>query len=157
MLGGNRMQDIQLDRHQLTFEGLIQAPKDRVWAAITTSEGTRETLFGCSIDSTFEPGARIEFRGQGADGDNTLHVYGFVHLYEPNVEFAYEQHAAPAYDPNHETTYCDMTFKLIPEGEATRLVLTCNWTAGNRGYEHAKASYPQSDYMDAIKRFAEAR
>jgi hypothetical protein len=42
-----------------------------------------------------------------------------------NVKFAYEQHAAPAYDPNHETNYCDMIFKLAPEGEGTRLILTC--------------------------------
>lgn len=152
-----RLAEATAGRNQLTFDIVIQAAPEDVWAAVATSEGTQATLFGCTMQSTFEPGARIEFRGQGADGDNTLHVYGFVRSYEPNHEFAYEQHAAPAYDPHHETNYCDMHFRILAEGETTRLILTCDWTAGNAGYEHAKATYPESDYMDGIKRFAESR
>ncbi|MNV53304.1 hypothetical protein D3C71_1454480 [compost metagenome] len=140
----------------LTYELLISAGTERVWNAITSSEGTKATLFGCRIESTFEPGARIEFRGQGPEGDDTLHVYGFVRHFEPFTEFSYEQHPAPAYNPNHEAVICDMTYKLLPEGEATRLVLTCAWSDGNPGYEHAKAEYPASSYMDAIKSFAES-
>ncbi|MBW7473896.1 SRPBCC domain-containing protein [Paenibacillus oenotherae] len=141
--------------NSLTYEIRITAKPERVWAAVATSEGSKATLFGCSMESTFEPGARIEFRGQGPDGDNTLHVYGFVRHYEPYVEFSYEQHPAPAYNENHETVRCNMTFKLIPDGDATRLVLTCAWSPGNPGYEHAKAEYPASSYVDAIKSFAE--
>lgn len=145
-----------MNNSRLTYESLILAAPDRVWAAIATSEGTRATLFGCSIESSFEPGARVEFRGPGADGDQTLHVYGYVKSYEPHVEFSYEQHPAPAYNENHETVSCDMIFKLKPEDNATRLILTCVWSTGNPGYEHAKAEYPASSYMDEIKKFAES-
>jgi len=141
--------------NRLTYETLIAAAAERVWAAIATSEGTRATLFGCRIDSTFEPGARVEFRGPGPDGDDTLHVYGYVKHYEPNARFAYEQHPAPAYSANHESVYCDMDYRLTPEGESTRLTLTCSWSVGNPGYEHAKKEYPASSYVDVIKRFAE--
>ncbi|MEF3303723.1 SRPBCC domain-containing protein [Paenibacillus sp. GYB003] len=130
---------------------------ERVWEAIATSEGTKATLFGCRIESAFEPGARVEFRGPGPDGDDTLHVYGFVKRFEPCVEFRYEQHPAPAYNEHHESVFCDMTYKLIAENDTTRLLLTCEWSAGNPGYEHAKAEYPASSYMDAIKRFAESK
>lgn len=142
--------------NSLSYEILISAKRERVWAALVTSEGTRATLFGCTIESTFEQGARIEFRGQGPDGDNTLHVYGFVKCFEPYVEFSYEQHPAPAYNENHESVSCDMTFKLNPVGDSTQLVLTCTWSAGNPGYEHALAEYPASSYIDAIKSFAES-
>jgi uncharacterized protein YndB with AHSA1/START domain len=154
-LKGDKMTLNKLDGNSLSYEILISAEPERVWGAIASSEGTKETLFGCSISSTFEPGARIEFRGPGQDGDDTLHVYGYVKRFEPYSEFSYEQHPAPAYNENHEYVTCDMTFKLMPEVDATRLVLTCTWSAGNQGYEHAKAEFPDSSYMDAIKRFAE--
>lgn len=139
----------------LTYEVLIAAPPERVWAAIATSEGTRATLFGSSIESTFEPRARVEFRGPGPDGDRTLHVYGFVKQYEPNRVFSYEQHPAPAYNEQHESVFCDMTYQLTPVGDQTKLELTCAWSEGNPGYEHAKQEYPASSYMDAIRNFAE--
>ncbi|GGG54327.1 SRPBCC domain-containing protein [Paenibacillus radicis (ex Gao et al. 2016)] len=151
------MANQEQSNNSLTYEIQIKAKPEHVWKAITTSEGTQATLFGCSIESTFEPGARIEFRGAGPDGDHTLHVYGFVRSFKPFAEFSYEQHPAPAYNENHETVYCDMTFKLnVADAGTTRLELTCIWTDGNPGYEHAKADFPASEYMDAIKSFAES-
>jgi uncharacterized protein YndB with AHSA1/START domain len=144
------------DGNNLTYESLIAADSERVWAAIVTSEGTKQTLFGCSIFSTFEPGARIEFRGPGQDGDDTLHVYGYIKRFKPYSEFSYEQHPAPAYDDNHEFVTCDMTFTLTPNGDETCLVLTCAWSTGNPGYEHAMTEFPNSSYLDAIKLFAES-
>lgn len=47
-----------------------------------------------------------------------------------------------------------MLFKLMPKVDATRLVLTSIWSEVNPGYEHAKAEFLDSFYMDAIKRFA---
>jgi uncharacterized protein YndB with AHSA1/START domain len=152
---GDKVTLNKLDGNSLSYETLISAQPERVWGAIASSEGTKETLFGCSISSTFEPGARIEFRGPGHDGEDTLHVYGYVKCFEPYVEFSYEQHPAPAYNENHETVTCDMTFKLMPEVDGTLLVLSCTWSAGNTGYEHAKDEFPDSSYMDAIKRFSE--
>jgi uncharacterized protein YndB with AHSA1/START domain len=152
---GDKMMLNKLDDNSLTYEILISAEPERVWGSIASSEGTKETLFGCSISSTFEPGARIEFRGPGQDGDDTLHVYGYVKRFEPYAEFSYEQHPAPAYNENHGSVICDMIFKLMPEADATRLVLSCTWSVGNPGYEHAKAEFPDSSYMDAIKKFAE--
>jgi uncharacterized protein YndB with AHSA1/START domain len=152
---GDKVTLNNLNGNSLSYELLISAEPERVWGAIASSEGTKETLFGCSISSTFEPGARIEFRGPGQDGDDTLHVYGYVKRFEPYAEFSYEQHPAPAYNENHDSVFCDMIFKLMPEVDATRLVLSCIWSTGNPGYEHAKAEFPDSSYMDAIKKFAE--
>ncbi|WP_042163119.1 SRPBCC domain-containing protein [Paenibacillus gorillae] len=151
------MENQERSSNSLTYDILIKAKPEQIWAAITNSEGTRATLFGSRIESTFEPGARIEFRGPGPEGDDTLHVYGFVRSFRPFAEFAYEQHPAPAYNENHETVYCDMTFKLtVADAVTTRLELTCVWTEGNPGYEHAKTEFPASSYMDSIKSYAES-
>jgi uncharacterized protein YndB with AHSA1/START domain len=148
--------DFNTKKSSLSYEILISAKPERVWDAIVSSEGVKETLFGCNIESTFEPGARIEFRGPGPDGDNTLHVYGFIKRFEPYIEFSYEQHPSPIYSENHESNICDMTYRLIPEGSATRLVLTNTWSPGNPGFKHAQDEYPNSSYLDLVKKFAES-
>jgi uncharacterized protein YndB with AHSA1/START domain len=60
---------------ELRYEFYIGATPEKVWETFV-SEGTRQTFFGCVIHSTFEAGAPFEYVGPGADGDETVHVYG---------------------------------------------------------------------------------
>ncbi|MER5638541.1 SRPBCC domain-containing protein [Kitasatospora sp. NPDC002227] len=141
----------------LRYQVRIAAGPERVWAALTTSEGTRATLYGCSIDSTFEIGARVEFFGHDADGQRVVQVYGEVTAFEPGRCFGYRQHPGPAHNERHAETHCRMTHTLTPVDGGTELELVVDeWTPGNPAYQHAKASYPESGYLDGIKKYAEA-
>ncbi|AUG76906.1 hypothetical protein CFP65_2047 [Kitasatospora sp. MMS16-BH015] len=147
------------DTHErpLAYRLLIAAPPERVWAALTTSEGTRATLYGCSIDSTFELGARVEFFGEDAEGRRVVQVYGEITAYEPLQVFGYRQHPGPGHNERHAETHCRMTHTLTAVEGGTELALVVDqWTPGNPAYRHAAESHPESGYLDGIKKYAES-
>ncbi|WP_441246414.1 SRPBCC family protein [Kitasatospora sp. McL0602] len=143
----------------LNYRVTIAAAPERVWAALTTSEGTRATLFGSEIESSFEPGALVEFVGYDEAGQRIVQVYGEITSYEPPLSFGYRQHPGPVHNERHAETSCRMTHTLHPAegGTATELELVLDqWSEGNPAYGHALSSYPESGYLDGIKAYAES-
>lgn len=83
------------------YEIFIQAPRERVWQALTDPDDTVRYFHGTRFESTFEPGA--PFRNVIADGDR-LAVDGVVEAFEPphrlvitwHVNYDEEMAAEPA-------------------------------------------------------------
>ncbi|GAA1268534.1 hypothetical protein GCM10009665_66470 [Kitasatospora nipponensis] len=142
----------------LHYRVSVAAPVQRVWEALTTSEGTRATLYGSSIESDFRVGGLLEFVGHTEAGERVVQVYGEVQEFEAPRRFGYRQHPGAVHNPRHAETSCRMTYLLTPVGEgATELELTVDqWTPGNPAYAHAKAAYPESAFLAAVKAFAES-
>lgn len=87
---------------ELKYEFYIGATPEQIWDAFVSPEGTRKTFFGCVINSTFKEGEPFAYVGPGADGDETVHVYGTIAAYKPNEVFSFIEHPGPSYHPNHE-------------------------------------------------------
>jgi len=140
----------------LVYRLSINAAPARVWAALTTPEGSRATLYGSDIESAFEVGGPVEYVGRH-DGERVVYVYGEVLAFEVERLFGYRHHPGPSHSPDHATTTCRMTYRLTPSGTGTELELTVDeWSDGNPGYAHAAADYPESDFLRAVKAHAEA-
>lgn len=105
------------------YELYIGASLEKVWDAFVSPEGTRQTFFGCVIDSTFEVGTPYAYVGPGADGDETVHIYGTVLAYEPNKKISFLEHPGPAYRENHAELESRITLELEKIGETTKFTL----------------------------------
>jgi uncharacterized protein YndB with AHSA1/START domain/DNA-binding transcriptional ArsR family regulator len=57
----------QAKRPSLVSQIYIRATPERVWRAITQSEDTLRYYYGSTVDSTWQPGASIQYRIDGTD------------------------------------------------------------------------------------------
>ncbi|MFC4098497.1 SRPBCC family protein [Paenibacillus xanthanilyticus] len=139
----------------LKYEFYIGAPKENVWGALVSPEGTKSIFFGCVLESAFEEGASFQYVGPGNDGDRTVHVYGKLLSFKPNEELSYLEHPGPSYYPNHEELQSRVTFTLETVGGCTKLTLVNDqWSPE----EHPSLANAQSHWwmiLSNLKTWAE--
>jgi uncharacterized protein YndB with AHSA1/START domain len=99
---------------QIERELTIDAPVERVWAALTQPESIKE-WFGDRAEIDLQPGGAAVFQFEG---------YGSFHAtlerVEPYSVFSYRW-ARQAEEPPHDGNSTLVEFTLIPEGTGTRL------------------------------------
>ncbi|WP_141505509.1 SRPBCC family protein [Paenibacillus luteus] len=105
------------------YEFYIGAAPEKVWEALVLPEGTKQTFFGCVINSAFEVGSSYQYVGPGTDGDETVHIYGTILAYEENKIFTVLEHPGPAYRPNHAELESRIAFMLEEVGATTKLTV----------------------------------
>lgn len=108
---------------EFKYEFYIGAAPEKVWDAFVSPEGTRQTFFGCIIDSTFEVGSSLKYVGPGTEGDETVHIYGTILAYEPSKILSFLEHPGPSYRSNHAELESRITFTLEEVGATTKLTL----------------------------------
>jgi len=132
----------------------VDAAPEKVWGTLTSPEGTKAVFFGSELKSTFEIGAHYEYVGPGADGDNTVHVYGTVLAFEPHRLMSYTEHAGPSYRENHAELETRVTLTLDQVGSSTKLTLVNDqWPDNHPSYESTKESWPM--ILSSIKTYTE--
>ncbi|UUZ82290.1 SRPBCC domain-containing protein [Paenibacillus sp. P26] len=102
----------------LKYELYIGAKPEEIWRILTTPEGTKPIFFGSILESTFEVGAPYKYVGPGNDGDETVHVYGTILVYEPYKVMSYTEHPGPSYRENHAELETRVTLTLETVGSA---------------------------------------
>jgi len=138
----------------LTFEIYINSKPEDIWNIFISPEGTKAIFFGCVLKSTFEVGAPYEYIGPGADGDETVHVYGEILAYEPYKMMSYTEHAGPSYRENHAELETRITLYLEEVGNCTKLKLVNDkWPENHPSYENTKSSWPM--ILSNVKTLAE--
>ncbi|MET3196187.1 SRPBCC family protein [Bacillus sp. OAE603] len=138
----------------LTYEIYINSKPEDIWNIFISPEGTKAIFFGCVLKSTFEVGAPYEYIGPGADGDETVHVYGEILAYEPYKMMSYTEHAGPSYRENHAELETRITLYLEEGGNCTKLKLVNDkWPENHPSYENTKSSWPM--ILSNVKTFAE--
>lgn len=138
----------------LKYEFYIGGTPEEVWHVLVAPEATKQTVFGCVLRSTFEVGSLMEYVGPGADGDETVHVYGYIRAWEPGKLMVYEEHPGPSYRANHAELQTRVTVTLEPVGTCTKLTLVNDeWPDDHPSYENTKNSWPIM--LSNIKTYAE--
>ncbi|MEH6937045.1 SRPBCC family protein [Bacillus sp. JJ664] len=138
----------------LTFEIYINSKPEDIWNIFISPEGTKAIFFGCVLKSTFEVGTPYEYIGPGADGDETVHVYGEILAYEPYKMMSYTEHAGPSYRENHAELETRITLYLEEVGNCTKLKLVNDkWPENHPSYENSKSSWPM--ILSNVKTLAE--
>jgi uncharacterized protein YndB with AHSA1/START domain len=132
----------------------IAAGPEDVWQALVSPEGTKAIFFGSVLESTFEVGAPYRYVGPGADGDETVHVYGTVLEFEPGRLMSYTEHPGPSYRANHAELETRVTLTLDVVGDSVKLTLVNDrWPEGHPSYDSTKESWPM--IMSNIKSYVE--
>ncbi|WP_028546744.1 SRPBCC domain-containing protein [Paenibacillus taiwanensis] len=108
---------------ELYYELYIAGSLEQVWDTIVSPAGTKAIYGGCIIESTFEKGAPFAYVGPGADGDNTVHVFGNILEYEPGHVFSITHKVGPSYYAGVERYGSRITYRLEAVGTCTKLEL----------------------------------
>lgn len=106
------------DKQQIIIERKINAPVERVWKALTDIHKLQQW---CSFWPDFK--AEVGFKTEFMLGPDKQHKYlHHVEVQEviPNRRLAY------AWDYGGMSPNSRVSFKLVREGDATRLMLTCD-------------------------------
>lgn len=106
-----------MNKNAFAYETYINAPKDRVWEALTNAEFTSQYFHATHVESTWEPGAPVNYR-HSAGGDSA--VEGKVIEADPPNKLAITWHVL--YDEKAKTEEPSrVTFSLEETGGQTRL------------------------------------
>jgi uncharacterized protein YndB with AHSA1/START domain len=147
------MEDDRMER-VLEFSIYIDGKPDAVWHALTSPEGTKAIFFGSTLKSSFEVGADYAYVGPGADGDETVHVYGKFLAFEPGKRMSYTEHPGPSYRENHAELGTRVTITLSEVGSTTKLTLVNDqWPDHHPGFDHAKDVW--SMILSSLKTYVE--
>lgn len=136
------------------FITYIGASPEHIWEILTKPEYVKQIFFGSVLQSTFEPGSSFQYVGPGSDGDETVHVYGKVLVFEPCKVMSFLEHPGPSYYDNHAELESRITMTLEPAGGCTKLILVNDqWTDNHPSMAKTPESWPA--LLSNIKTLAE--
>lgn len=139
---------------ELRYTIYVNASPEEVWKVFVEPEGTRAVFFGSVLETDFKPGSSFRYVGPGNDGERTVHVYGEILEFEPNVRMSYTEHPGPSYRDNHAELETRVTLTLEPVGATTKLTLVNDrWPDGHPSYDNTRESWPM--ILSSAKTFAE--
>ncbi|MBM7587955.1 uncharacterized protein YndB with AHSA1/START domain [Bacillus pakistanensis] len=123
---------------ELKYEFYIAGTPERVWDTLTSPEGTKQVFHGSVIKSTFQVGDALEYVGPGADGDETIHVYGTVLEYEPKRVLRFTHYVGKSYTSGEQGKESRISYLLEPIDACTKLTLIHDqWKEGDPHYENS--------------------
>lgn len=107
----------------------IDAPAQDVWEALTSPEQSSKFFMGATVDSDFQVGSPITFRGE-YEG-KSFEDKGQILEARPAQRLSFSHYSAASGKPETPDNYHTVTFELQPEGDATKVTLTqANLTGG---------------------------
>src|SRR5437868_12551076 len=120
-----------MDTFEHVYSVYIQAPRERVWRAITDGDETVRYYYGTRVDSTWDPGAELVYRYP----DGSVAADGRVLEIDPPGRLRMTFHAR--WDPDAEADGpVEMAWILDAAGDATKLtVTTSGLKAGSKSAE----------------------
>lgn len=103
---------------------LINAPASKVWKVLTRPEFTKQYMFGCEVDSKWEEGSTVEWKGI-QDQKETVFVKGKVIQIRPEEMVTYSTFDPQGGLPDIPENYLSVTYQLaIKEADQTLLTVT---------------------------------
>jgi uncharacterized protein YndB with AHSA1/START domain len=101
----------------------IDAPAARVWDALTDPVQAKEYMFGAEVESDFEPGSAIVWRGEWEG--KQYEDKGEVLAFDAPRRLAVTHWSPLTGDADEPANYHHVTYELEPlDGHRTRLTLT---------------------------------
>ena len=100
----------------------IDAPPSEVWAALTDKGKMKVFFFGSDIDTNWQVGSPIRFRG---DCKGTKYEdKGVIKAFEPGKRLTFTHWSPLTKVPDTPEHYHTVTFELSPKGKQTEVALT---------------------------------
>jgi uncharacterized protein YndB with AHSA1/START domain len=102
-------------------ETRIDAPPDKVWAALTDKEKLRQFFFGSDIETDWRVGSPIFFRGDWKG--QKYEDKGVIRTVDRAKKLSFTHFSALSNIPDRPENYHIVTFDLRPAGGGTEVVL----------------------------------
>ena len=107
--------------NEMVREVHFDASIDKVWNFLIDPEQTKQYMFGCAVQSTWEIGSSVLWVGQSEDGTPLTYVKGEVLEFVPK-----EKLVITMFDPNlgladTPSNYATLTYKLSTTDQGTAL------------------------------------
>lgn len=126
----------------LNYTFYIKATPEKLWHIITTPEGTQAIFYGAKIESSFQMGSPVQYIGPGRDGENTIHIYGKVLEFDPNIKFSLTSIVGDVYRGDSSEYASRITYTLKDMGQYSRLdVRHDQWKSEDPSYENTKNNW----------------
>lgn len=123
---------------KLEYTFYIGASPEQVWDVLIDSQKSFHAFMGGVIRSSMQVGDPIEFVGPGADGEQTVHIYGRLLAFEKHKLLSYTDHPGPTHHDRHAELESTVTIRLDKVGGCTRFHLVNDqWTDNNPQFEKA--------------------
>ncbi|KWX81109.1 polyketide cyclase [Paenibacillus riograndensis] len=128
--------------NELKYEFYIAGTPAQVWDALVSPGQVQQIYYGSVIRSSFNPGEPLEYVGPGAEGDETVHVYGTLLEYIPEKVLSFTHKVGPSYLKDRENYESRISWRLEPEGACTRLTLIHdNWHPDDPAYAASDSAW----------------
>jgi uncharacterized protein YndB with AHSA1/START domain len=137
----------------------IQAPRARVWDALTNPAQTKKYMFGCEALSDWKEGSPLIWKGN-FNGVELVAVKGSIISIRPGEFLAYTAIDPNSTIPDKPENYLTITLELSEEGGHTLLTATqgdYNTVAeGDKRYQHTIDGGGWAPILTAVKELVEA-
>lgn len=139
----------------LKYTLYIDAAPEKVWDVLVSKEGVKAIFFGCELRTSLMAGDNYEYVGPGAEGDETVHVYGKILECEPAKLLRMSEHPGPSYNSQHAELETQITYTLETVGSVTKLtLLNDQWPEQHPSYANTSEHWPM--ILSNIKTFTES-
>jgi uncharacterized protein YndB with AHSA1/START domain len=132
------------------------APPERVWQVITTSEYTRQFMYSCDAISDWQAGSTLDWVGST---NGVVYVHGHITAIEPPslLQYTTIDPNAPDFEDIPEN-YLTVTLRLTPADGGTHIDVEqgdfAKVAQGQKRYEDTGTGWKMA--LEGIKRLAEA-
>jgi uncharacterized protein YndB with AHSA1/START domain len=131
---------------------LINAPKSKVWEALTKPELIKQYLFGTQVTTDWRVGSPISYKGiwEGKAYEDK----GKVLENEPEKLLVSTFWSSLSGAPDRPENYQTVRYELIKEGKGTRLTITQDNNATREAASHSEQNWNM--VLEGMKKVLEA-
>lgn len=136
-----------------TAETDIDAPPDRVWAALTDPEQIKQYMFGSEVETDWKPGSPIVWKGE-YEGER-FEDKGEIVEVEPERRLKVTHFSPLSGDEDVPENYHTLLYQLEERDGATHLSLRQDNNSSEEAAEHSQANWEQM--LASLKQVVERR
>ena len=131
----------------------IDASPDEVWTALTEPEQIKKYMFGSQVETTWQPGAPIVWKGE-YEGKQYEDKGEIVEL-EPQRRLKMTHFSPLSGEEDVPENYHTVLYELEQDGQKTRVGLTQDNNSSEEAAEHSKGNWEK--VLAGLKEVVEAQ
>jgi uncharacterized protein YndB with AHSA1/START domain len=108
---------------ELKYQLYVGGSPEQVWDCLVSPGKVQQIYYGSVIRSSFKEGELLEYVGPGAEGEETIHVYGTLLEFTPGKVLRFTHKVGPSYLQGRENYESRISWLLEPVGACTKLTL----------------------------------